>query len=165
MAGAVALAMAGAVWAQPARGEAGGRRGPDGMPERMARYLELTEAQQQQARELFEARRPQMESLHEQMRGVHERLRAALESEAPDATLVGELTLEQLRLRQQGRAQRVEMQKAFKALLSPEQQKKAEALEAARELGPGPRGHGPHGPGRWDEGFPGPVPPEPPEPR
>jgi len=169
---AAALALAGSLSAQPAPGQRGERMGPRGERmgprgpmERMARYLELTEQQKEQARQLFEAQRPQMEALREKMRDNGERLRQAIESAAPDATLVGELTLEQHRLRGVGKAQREEMQKAFKALLTPEQLKKAEAMEAARELGMGPRGRRPHGPGPWDEDGPGPEGPEPPQPR
>jgi len=162
---AAALAVAGSLSAQPAQGPRGERMGPRRPMERMARYLELTEQQKEQARQLREAQRPQMEALREKMRDNHQRLRQALESETPDATLVGELTLEQHRLRAQGKAQRDEMQRAFKALLTPEQVTKLEAMEAAREHGMGPDGRRPHGPGPWGEDGPGPEGPEPPEPR
>jgi len=169
---AAALALAGSLAAQPAQGPRGEgigprgeRMGPRGPMERMARYLELTEQQKEQSRQLFEAQRPQMQALREKMRDNGERLRQALESATPDATLVGELTLEQHRLRTEGKAQHAEMQKAFKALLTPEQVKKLEAIEAARELGAGPGGRRPHGPGPWGEDGPGPEGPEPPEPR
>jgi Spy/CpxP family protein refolding chaperone len=113
-----------------------------------ARFLELTEEQQEAARRIFEQQRPEMQALHEQMRENQELLREALESGNPDPTSVGELVIEGHALKEKGRALHQESKEAFERLLTPEQKRKLEMLEAARAVGgpPGPRGmRGPEG--------------------
>jgi len=145
-------------------GPGGGRfRGP-------GRFLELTEDQQAVARQIFEQRRPEMRALHEQMRENRTLLRDALESGA-DAASVGELVIDGHALKEQGRAMREESKEAFESLLTPEQKRKLELLEAARaagssrgrrgKMGPrgdasGFRGMGPRG-GEWGPRGMGPV--------
>lgn len=141
---AVVSGMAAGLWsigsaagAQPLPGEELKGAGPGRGRERMVRALQLSDEQQQQARQLFEARRPQMQAFFEKMREGRQRLQGAAESESPDPAQVGELLLEQYRLRQEGRTHREEMQAAFRALLTPEQQRKLDLLKAARPAGEG----------------------------
>jgi Spy/CpxP family protein refolding chaperone len=120
-------------------GEGGpGSRGPRGP----GRFLELTEDQQEAARQIFEQRRPEMQALREQVRENRALLRDELESGSPDPTSVGELVIEGHALRQRGRTMREESKEAFESLLTPEQKRKLEMLEAARAVGGsrGPRG-------------------------
>jgi Spy/CpxP family protein refolding chaperone len=137
--GAVLMIGAPAAMAQPfGPGEGGpGSRGVRGP----GRFLELTEDQQEAARQIFEQQRPEMRSLHERMRENRKLLRDALES-GSDPTSVGELVIEGHALREKGRAMREESKEAFESLLNPEQKRKLEMLEAARAVGGarGPRG-------------------------
>lgn len=109
-----------------------GFRGP-------GRFLELTEEQQAAARDIFERRRPEMQALHEQMRENRTLLRESLESGNPDPTAVGELVIEGHALRQKSRTLREDSKAAFEGLLTPDQKRKLEMLEAARAAG-GPKG-------------------------
>jgi len=121
----------------------GGLRGPGG-------FLELTEDQQDAAQQIFERRRPEMQALHEQMRENRKLLRDALEG-GSDPSSVGELVIEGHALKKRGRALREESEEAFETLLTPDQKRKLEMLEAARAVsgsrGPGgkvgPRGGAP----------------------
>jgi protein CpxP len=118
------------------------------------RFLELSEEQQEAARRIFEQQRPEMEALHEQMRENREQLRKAFEGGNPDPMSVGELVIEDHALKEKGRALHEQSKEAFEMLLTPEQKRKLEMLEAARAVGgpPGPRGvRGPGG----EVGFPG----------
>jgi Spy/CpxP family protein refolding chaperone len=135
--GAVALLGASGAVAQPF-GPGDGERGPRGF-RGPGRFLELTEEQQAAARELREQRRPEMEALRDQLRENRTLLRESLESGSPDPTAVGELVIEGHALRQKGRALREESKEAFEGLLTSEQKRKLELLEAARIAG-GPRG-------------------------
>jgi Spy/CpxP family protein refolding chaperone len=129
-------------------GPGGGRfRGP-------GRFLELTEDQQEAARQIFEQRRPEMQALHEQMRENRTLLRDALESGA-DAASVGELVIDGHALKEQGRAMREDSKEAFESLLTPEQKRKLELLEAARAAGSSRGPHGKMGPRGGASGFRG----------
>ena len=155
--GAVALLGASNAAAQPF-GPGEGDRGPRGL-RGPARFLELTEQQQAAARDIFEQRRPEMEALREQMRENRTLLRESLESGNPDPISVGKLVIQGHALRQQGRALREESKSAFEGLLTPDQKRKLEMLEAARAAG-GPKGRpgsmgGMHG-GGWGPGAGGP---------
>lgn len=120
-------------------------------PPAAGRFLELTEEQRDALRHAFEQRRPEVEALHEQMRENRKLLRDALESGNPDATSVGELVIEGHALQERGRALREESKAALEDLLTPEQKRKLELLEAARAAGGfrgpsermGPRGNPP----------------------
>jgi Spy/CpxP family protein refolding chaperone len=128
-----------------------GREGPPEGPPlgKAARVLELTEQQQEAARQIFEQRRPQMEALHEEMHENRKLLQEALESGHADPTAVGELVIAGHALREEDHRLKEESKAALESLLTPEQQVKLEALEAMRE-DMGPRGPhpGPGGPPR-----------------
>jgi Spy/CpxP family protein refolding chaperone len=135
--GVVALLGASGAVAQPF-GPGDGERGPRGF-RGPGRFLELTEEQQAAARDIFEQRRPEIEAIHEQLRENRTLLRESLESGNPDPTAVGELVIEGHALRQKGRTLREKSREAFEGLLTPDQKRKLEMLEAARAAG-GPRG-------------------------
>ena len=151
---ALALALgAGAVGAQmPGPEGPGGTRPRTGRAEGMARFLGLSEAQKVEVRKLMEGRRAEHEALREQLEANSEELKKALESASPVPAEVGELAIEGHRLREQGRALREAQDKAVRALLTPEQQTKFDAMKALRDEG-GPmggrgmhHGDGPRGP-------------------
>lgn len=150
----LALALgAGAVGAQVPGPEGPGGTGPRmGRAEGMARFLGLSEAQKVEVRKVLEGRRAEHEALREQAAANSEELKKALESASPVPAEVGELAIEGHRLREQGRALRESQDKAVRALLTPEQQTKFDAMKAMREVGgsmggPGMRnGDGPRGP-------------------
>ena len=153
---ALVLALgAGAAGAQtPGPERSGGTGSRMGRAEGMARFLGLTEAQKVEVRKLMEGRRAEHEALREQLEANSEELKKALESASPVPADVGELAIEGHRLREQGRALRAAQDKAVRALLSPEQQAKFDAMKAIREEG-GPKG----GPGmRHGDGPRGPRP-------
>ncbi len=153
---------AAAVWlvavvagAQPAGPPKGG---PGGfMLERATRVLNLTADQKTAFQKVLDQQKPQMDSLHQQMRDNHQKLEAALSAENPDPATVGTLAIEGHKLMQQGKALHEQMAQALRALLTPDQQTKFDALQSLRGAGPwgGGRGH-------WG-GAPGGAPQPPPE--
>jgi len=114
-----------------------GRDGGEGL----ARLLGLSEEQKGQVQKLMEGQRAKHEALRDELGKNREQLEQALESANPDPTAVGELAIEGHRLRQEGRALREAQHKAVRALLTPEQQVKFDAMRALRE-DLGPRGEG-----------------------
>jgi Spy/CpxP family protein refolding chaperone len=120
-----------------------------GRPDGMARFLALTEQQQEQVRKAMDEQRPEHEALREKLAKNREQLEQALETANPDPAAVGELAIEGHRLREQERALREAQEKALRALLTAEQQVKFDALKALREDGMGgPPGFGPRPPKR-----------------
>ncbi len=150
--GITGLALGAAVlFAQPPGADGPGGPGAHrmGRAEGMARYLGLSEEQKAQVEKLVQAQRPKHQALREKIEQNGQRLDEALEAASPDPLLVGELAIEGHRLRQQGKALREAHGKAVRALLTPEQQAKFDAMKALREDG-GRRGEGRpgRGPGR-----------------
>jgi Spy/CpxP family protein refolding chaperone len=142
--GITGLALGAAALAAPPPGADGPGR-PDGhrmgRAEGMARHLGLSEEQKAQVQKLVEAQRPKHEALREKIEQNDRRLDEALEAATPDPLSVGELAIEGHRLRQQGKALREAQEEAVRALLTPEQQVKLDAMKALREDGGG-RGEG-----------------------
>lgn len=160
---ALATLLAGALAAVAQPPDRPMHRGPGG-PEG-ARFLGLSADQQAQAKQLREARRPQMQALGQKLRENHQRLQEALAAASPDPAAVGAIVIEGHGLQQQMWKLREEGDKAFRALLTPEQQTKLDALQALRrERGPnGPMRMGPMGgmePMGPPEGAPAGPPPE-----
>ena len=156
--GAVALAIvAASVAAQPApwpgpgydpgQGPgAGPGIPPPGRHEEMARDLALSEAQQEKVREIMDEQRKEREALYDRLSANRDALHQLLESGSADANAVGELVLQGRKLHEESRALREAEQKAIRAILTPEQQKKFDqVLEQRRDRGPG----------RGPEGFEG----------
>jgi Spy/CpxP family protein refolding chaperone len=148
-AAAAFLLAAGVAGAQPANGDTGPGRGQRGF-DRPARYLGLTDQQKAAFQQIREKQRPQFEALHKKMRDNMAQLRQALESQNPDPTSVGELAIEGHRLRGQVKALRDDADKQMRALLTPEQQVKFDAMRALHgergPMGDGPGWHGKGGP-------------------
>jgi Spy/CpxP family protein refolding chaperone len=112
----------------PMRGQKGERADfRAGMFERLAARLELTEAQKQQAKSVFDAARQQAEPLREQLKQTHDALRDAVK------TGKTEVEIDQLASRQgalMGQLTGIHT-KAFArvyATLTPEQKQKADEL-------------------------------------
>jgi Spy/CpxP family protein refolding chaperone len=136
-----------AAWPPGPGDERSRAHGPQGA---LTRTLELSEAQQEKLREIMDEQRPQLEALHEKISANRDALHQMLESGSADANAVGELVLEGRRLHEQSRALREAGQKAIRGVLTPEQQKKFDTMQAQRRE---------RGPGRSPEGWPGDRPP------
>ena len=121
-----------------------GKHGPwMGRADHMARFLGLSEQQQDAVRKVMEDRRADHQALWEKLKKNREAMQQALESANPDPAAVGELAIEAHRLHQQEQALRDAQDKAIRDLLTPEQQVKFDAMKALREGGMGgPRGGG-----------------------
>jgi protein CpxP len=127
-------------WAQPfrGRGPADGERGAQFRLQRMAKVLELTEAQQEQARSLFEQQRPKAEEARKAMREHQAQVDELMAAPNPDPTAVGDAVIALRQLREQHRADRDSVDEAFKAILTPEQLSKWEVVQAMRPGRGGP---------------------------
>jgi Spy/CpxP family protein refolding chaperone len=115
--------------------------------------LGLSEEQQEKFRALMDEQRPQLEAVHEKLSANRDALHALLESGSADAAAVGELVLEGRKLQDESRAVRESGQKAIRGILTPEQQKKFDAMQERRRER-GPQGQGPYG-GRGGPGMQG----------
>lgn len=128
-----------ALFAQ-APGAGGGRRGgpPDArgqgpMVMLPLRQLGLTDAQQQQVRQLMQQFREQTRTLVEQVRVVEEARRTAMETVPVDEGRI-RASMQQLLDRQTELAiQQARLHSDIRALLTPEQQQQLEKLRAERE--------------------------------
>jgi Spy/CpxP family protein refolding chaperone len=133
----------------PGRGWATG----EGHREHMARFLGLSDEQQEAIKKLMEDQSGDHQALREKLRKSREALQQALDGANPDPTSVGELAIEAHRLHQQARALRDARDKAVRQLLTPEQKVKFDAMKALRDErmgGPWGGGFGPR-PGRGPE--------------
>jgi Spy/CpxP family protein refolding chaperone len=102
----------------------------------MARALELSEEQKAAFRELLEQQRSQIQALREQMHENHQKLTDALEGDDPDPAAIGQLVIQGQALRKQAEALRKQGSQALRALLTPEQRTKFDALNSLREHAP-----------------------------
>jgi protein CpxP len=119
----------------------------------MARDLGLSEAQQEQLREIMDDQRTQREAVYDKLSANRDALQQLLESGRADANAVGELVVQGRKLHEESRTLREAEHKAIRAILTKDQQKKFdEVLAQRRDRGPG-RGPGdfqgrpPAGPG------------------
>lgn len=99
-----------------------------------ARFLELTEDQQEQTAALLMATREVAQPLVEEQRGLRMELRDLLATDAPDATEVGTLVLDLQSGRQDLGAVKDAFETDFRALLTEEQIVRLEAFQAARRF-------------------------------
>jgi Spy/CpxP family protein refolding chaperone len=162
LAGGVALSLllgVAVAWAQAATSE-GPQQGRPRAVRAAGDFLGLTDRQRAAFEEIRERERPQMEALHEEARAAREELRQALEAASPDPMRVGELAIEEHRLREALRTLREEADKELRAVLTPEQQVKFDAMRALRHargpMGPPPGMGGPRRLGPEDEAPPRP---------
>lgn len=124
------------------RGFGPGDRGPG----EVAEFLGLSDEQEAAWKAVHEKSRDRMRPIFEEMHSVREELRAAVESESPDPTAVGQLFLQSHRLMEQVRELHEQTEQELVALLTEEQKVRYEAFREAN--GPfGGRGsrHGRHG--------------------
>lgn len=129
-------------------GDPQGVRGPGAFPLRaLAEFLDLTEAQVEEARLLLQDLAADLRPLAEEARDLHQELVALLASESPDPAAVGALVLEIHGVRDEMKAARDELDAAFAALLTPEQLERWEILKEARRHFRGDGRHGRHGRG------------------
>ena len=116
--------------------------GPGGGMIPPADYLDLSEEQAEAAQALREASRAQLDGVREETRALHEQLKATLDSESPDATIVGQLVIDIHALRQRVRAAHEDVESQFADLLDAEQLEKWENFKELRESRRGPGGRG-----------------------
>jgi Spy/CpxP family protein refolding chaperone len=137
---AASLLVATVAGAQPAGLAAQRGRGPrfDGP----VRYLGLTEQQKSSFEKIHQQQQPEMKTLRDEMRDNDQKLRDALQAASPDPTTVGELAIEGHQLGEKMRALREQTDKQLRAILTPEQQVKFDAMMALRGDG-GPVGRRP----------------------
>ena len=132
-----------AALAEPGWGRRGGGPGGPGGPGRHLfpppGYLDLTEEQIEAAQAIRETVRDRMEGVREEVRALREQLRAALDSETPDATEVGQLAIALDAHRQAVRAVFEAAEADFAALLTAEQLEKWENFKELRGHRRGPR--------------------------
>jgi len=102
-------------------------------------YLGLTDAQMEQMRTL---RREQAEQVRPEAQAVQakaQELRKEMQSSTPDAAKVGQLTVELKQLREKAIAERSGFSDKARAVLTPDQKAKLQALEEAAKLAPAAR--------------------------
>lgn len=129
-------------------GDPQGVRGPGAFPLRaLVEFLDLTEAQVEEARLLLEDLAADLRPLAEEARDLRQELVALLDSENPDPAAVGALVLEIHGIRDEMKAARDDFDAAFAALLTPEQLERWEILKEARRHFRGDGRHGRHGRG------------------
>jgi Spy/CpxP family protein refolding chaperone len=142
-AGAVAVAREHGMRGMHGRGESHGmgemhmRHGGPGMmgdPDRhlewLAGELDLTAAQQDAAKALHKGVRDEVEAIFDQQREIHEAIGDMLDGPNPDPAALGQKMIEAHALHGKMEAIHDKLRSEFKALLTPEQQKKFEAIES-----------------------------------
>jgi|GEM_PF-768110 len=134
----------------------GGPGGPGFLLRRVARALDLSDAQVEQSKALLETFASTVQPLREQAQTLRGEIEDLLAADTPDAAAIGQRVIEGHSLREQMRAAWDDFETAFEALLTPAQKERWELLKDVRAfLGPrhgGPRGGG-MGPG--GQGGPG----------
>ena len=120
---------------------------------RLARYLDLSEEQRTEARDIFTAAHDQAAPIRQQVRDLRDQLREALAAEPPDPTAVGNLVVAIHAAREQLHGIRESALDQFMAILTETQRLRLDALRDARRIfgRHRHRGHGGPGPG-GDEG-------------
>jgi Spy/CpxP family protein refolding chaperone len=125
--------------------------GPEQMLEHISRELNLTDAQKEQAKALFEGQRATEEERHAKLEAIHKQIEAATENGQFDEATVRPLANQQAQLMADEMVDHIRLHSKLLALLTTEQ--RAKAIEMMKRHG-GPDG----GPGRHH----GPPPPPPP---
>ncbi len=106
---------------------------------RLVEFLELTEDQQAQWQQIHEDHRAATMDLRDQMQANREALRAELETESPDPTTVGQLTLDGRDLARTVKQSREDLNDQLSGTLTEDQRIRWEAFKEARpERGRGP---------------------------
>jgi Spy/CpxP family protein refolding chaperone len=102
-------------------------------------YLGLTDAQMEQMRTLRREQAEQVRPDAQAIRAKAQELRKEMQSSAPDAAKVGQLTVELKQLREKAMAERSGFGDKVRAVLTADQQAKLQALEEAAKLAPAAR--------------------------
>lgn len=102
-------------------------------PRALARFLKLTPAQVETAKQLGQTLHNTTRPLHESLKPLHEQLRTQLDG--ADACAIGDTVLQIEGVRDQIRAAREDFDEAFSAILTPQQLAKYEALKDAVRIG------------------------------
>lgn len=132
--------------AQPSKQMARHEVDPGARLDRMVRFLDLTDSQEEELRAIFEANRVTLEENREAGRANRTALKEALDTETPDATTVGLLVIDGKNLREQAEADREALKAQIATVLTAEQLAKWEGFHRGRQFddrrGPkrGPRG-------------------------
>ncbi|HEV2827992.1 MAG TPA: Spy/CpxP family protein refolding chaperone [Pyrinomonadaceae bacterium] len=129
-----------------------GPGGPEQMIEHLSRELNLTDAQKEQAKALFEAQRGIEEERHAKLEAIHKQIEEATANGQFDEATVRPLASQQAQLMTEEMIDHLRLHSKLFALLTTEQKAKASEM-MKRHGGPG----GPGGPGRHH----GPPPPPP----
>jgi len=107
----------------------GGRGGPGGLP---LQALNLTEAQQDQVKQLVQQSRAQNQSVAEQLRSAMDAQRKAVETIPVDEGLIRSTTQALVEAQTEMAIQQARLQGEIFALLTPDQQAQAKKLQAER---------------------------------
>lgn len=141
----------GLAFAQPKERLARHEAEPGARVDRMVRFLDLSESQEEELRAIFEANRAALEQNREAGRANRLALKEALDVDSPDATTVGQLMIDGKNLREQAKADREALQEQVASVLTEEQLAKWEGFQKGRRHDDrrggkrGPRGAGPVG--------------------
>ena len=120
---------------------------PGARLDRMVRFLDLSESQEEELAAIFEANRATLEENREAGRANRESLKEALGVDTPDATTVGQLVIDGKNLREQAKADREALQEQIAAVLTEEQLAKWEGFQRGRHFDDRRGGkRGPRGP-------------------
>ena len=104
--------------------------GEDRHLEWLADELELTAAQQDAAKALHKGVRDEVEAIFDQQRDIHEAIGDTLDAPNPDPTALGQKMIEAHALHAKMEAIHDKLRSEFKALLTPEQQKKFDEIQS-----------------------------------
>jgi Spy/CpxP family protein refolding chaperone len=107
----------------------GGRGGPGGLP---LQALNLTEAQQDQVKQLVQQSRAQSQNVGEQLRSAMDAQRKAVETIPVDEGLIRSTTQALVEAQTEMAIQQARLQSEIFALLTPDQQAQAKKLQAER---------------------------------
>ena len=110
---------------------------PRGNPiEIVARFLDLSQAQVDQLKDLIEKRKAETAPIRENLREQSRSLRELMKSPAPNPTAVGESYIKIRDLRQQLREGQDAFMDSFEKILSEDQKAKLKAVQRGNRLAP-----------------------------
>jgi protein CpxP len=131
--------------AQPPDGGGGGRRGHHGFgpggfgrggpggPGFALRQLDLTDAQRDQVKAIFESHKDQFQAIGERMKTARQAQQAAIETQPLDEATIRAKTTDLAAVQADAAVLRAQVHAAIFQVLTPEQQEKAKSLKAERE--------------------------------
>lgn len=124
----------GLVFAQPRKQMPHHEADPGARLERMVRFLELDESQEEELRSIYEAHRSTFEANREAGKANRTALKEALDSASPDPATVGQLVIDGKVLREQAEADREALQEQVATVLTEEQLAKWEGFQRGRHF-------------------------------